>query len=114
MEEFTGALKKDLVILIGFTRQYCRAKHDGKLKALAGVTGIPGSEALLCRECAEMVEYAMERRRKCPLDPKPSCRKCRIHCYGRDKREKIRKIMAFAGRRMILRGRIDYLWHYLS
>jgi hypothetical protein len=55
----------------------------------------------------------MEKRRRCPLDPKPSCKNCHIHCYSKEYRAQIREIMAFSGRRLILRGRLDYLWHYL-
>jgi len=112
MEQITGAQKKDLKILIGFVKVYCKARHGGEEKAWCEVSGVARSEAFLCRECAAVVEHAVEKRRKCPLDPKPSCKKCRIHCYGKDHRERIREIMAFAGRRMILRGRVDYLRHY--
>jgi hypothetical protein len=76
------------------------------------VEEIPIRETFLCSECAEVARHAMEKRRNCPLEPKPSCKKCPVHCYGRDCRAKIREIMAFSGRRMILRGRVDYLRHY--
>ncbi len=112
MEQFTDTQKKDLKILVRFVRIYCGAKHEGQEKVLGEVSDIAGSDTLLCRECAAVVEHALEKRRRCPLDPKPSCKNCSIHCYGRGHRERIREIMAFAGRRMILRGRIDYLRHY--
>ncbi len=108
MEQLTGAQKKDMKILTDFVLLYCGAKHGDRKKARA----IGGCDALLCGECATLVEYGMEKRRRCPLDPKPSCKKCRIHCYGRDYRAKVREIMAFSGRRMIMRGRLDYLRHY--
>jgi hypothetical protein len=113
MDQLTGAQKKDLKVLIGFIRVYCGAKHVDRMKVRAVVADIVGSKTLLCGECAAVAEHALEKRRKCPLDPKPSCKKCRIHCYGRDYRVKIRGIMAFSGRCMIMRGRLDYLWHYL-
>ena len=68
--------------------------------------------ALRCSECRGLLEHGLEKRRTCPLEPKPTCKNCRIHCYSREYRAKIREIMAFSGRKMILRGRLDYLWHY--
>jgi hypothetical protein len=54
----------------------------------------------------------MKKRALCPLDPKPACKDCHIHCYTKEYRQQIRTIMAYSGKRMILRGRLDYLWHY--
>jgi len=113
MEQYTIPQKKDLKILINFVRVYCGAKHDAQARVNVGLREIAGKETLLCRECAGVLEQALEKRRNCPLEPKPSCKKCRIHCYGKDHRARMREIMAFSGRRMILRGRLDYLRHYL-
>jgi len=117
MEQFTDKQKKDLKVLIRFVQVYCLARHADQpacCEMLPPETAdIAGKEPVLCHECAALVSYAMERRRKCPLEPKPSCKSCRIHCYSRQHRVRIREIMAFSGRRMILKGRIDYLWHYL-
>ena len=99
-------------VLTDFVRVYCRARHPGRPLEKVEGTDIGGVETPLCRECAELVAYARERRRRCPLDPKPSCKKCPVHCYRKDYRDKVREIMAFAGRKMIMRGRLDYLWHY--
>ena len=57
-------------------------------------------------------EHGVKKRLACPLDPKPTCKSCHIHCYTPEQRQKIREIMAYSGRRMIMRGRLDYLWHY--
>ena len=67
---------------------------------------------LLCTDCRELLVYAIARRRACPLDPKPACKDCPIHCYKPERRAEIRKIMRFSGRHLILRGRLDLLWHY--
>ena len=113
MEQRDKAEKKELGVLVNFVRIYCGAKHGARLEAKDEAREISGSRTLLCRECADLVEYAMEKLHRCPLTPKPSCKKCRIHCYGKEQRARIREIMAFSGRRMILRGRLDYLCHYL-
>jgi hypothetical protein len=113
MEQRTKAEKKELGVLVNFVRIYCEARHGDQLEAKGETREISGSRTLLCRECADLVEYAMEKLRRCPLTPKPSCKKCHIHCYGREQRTRIREIMAFSGRRMILQGRLHYLRHYL-
>jgi len=103
--------KKDLKVLALFTSVYCRAHHRGETKprdlAELDVKGLA-----LCEECLDFLTYAFERRLKCPLDPKPECKGCHIHCYRPGHRDKVREIMRFSGRRLILRGRLDLLWHY--
>jgi hypothetical protein len=114
MEQFTDRQKKDLKILIDFIRTYCASRHQEQADV-----ALPAelSEAFrrgitLCPDCQGLLDHAIMKRRKCPLDPKPSCKNCHVHCYSKDYRTKIREIMAFSGRRMIMRGRLDYLWHY--
>ncbi len=115
MEQFTSAQKKDLKVLISFVRVFCAVKHANQAETTLppDLSGLFRKGLLLCPDCRTLVEYALEKRRKCPLDPKPSCKQCHIHCYSREYRARIREIMAFSGRRMIMRGRLDYLWHYL-
>jgi len=65
---------------------YCRGHH----------TGEP-----LCPECRELMAYALERVRHCPLgEQRTTCGKCPIHCYKPRMREQIRAVMAYAGPRM--------------
>jgi hypothetical protein len=55
-----------------------------------------------CQDCSELFEYARERLRYCRFgENKPTCEKCPIHCYKPESRENIRKIMRYAGPRMI-------------
>jgi hypothetical protein len=108
--------RKDLKVLALFTSVYCRSHHRGKQDAVA--PALPRQDGLgldrfrYCPECREFLEYAVTRRLKCPLDPKPTCKHCPVHCYRPGHREKVREIMRFSGRRLILRGRLDLLWHY--
>jgi len=108
--------KKDLKILAMFTAAYCGARHDGTKTSLSvsepGLQGVGLERFRLCNECREFLDYAFSRRIKCPLDPKPTCKHCPVHCYRPGHREKVREIMRFSGRRLILRGRLDLLWHY--
>jgi hypothetical protein len=91
--------EKDLKVLSTFIGTYCRGKHQS-----------PKGE--LCQSCTELLDYARLKRRKCPLDPKPSCKHCTIHCYAKAQRAMIREVMAYSGRRLLLRGRLDLLWHH--
>lgn len=108
--------KKDIKVLALFTAEYCSARHGGEKSSLAltgsGLQGLGLERFHLCAECREFLDYAFVRRLKCPLEPKPTCKHCHVHCYRPGHREKVREIMRFSGRRLILRGRLDLLWHY--
>jgi hypothetical protein len=55
----------------------------------------------LCRECAELADYADRRLDLCPYGPdKPTCTNCPIHCYRPEPRERMREVMRYAGPRM--------------
>jgi len=68
---------------------------------------------VLCPECEEFLAYAMARRIRCPLDPKPKCKECPIHCYSPRMRERVRDVMRVGGMYFILRGRLDWAFKYL-
>ncbi|BCR04782.1 hypothetical protein DESUT3_18510 [Desulfuromonas versatilis] len=108
--------RKDLKVLALFTAVYCRAHHDQPGLPLdlegAGLPDLGLGRSRLCPECREFLIYAMTRRIKCPLEPKPTCKHCQVHCYRPGHREKVRKIMRFSGKHLIRRGRLDLLWHY--
>lgn len=107
---------KDLKVLGLFTAVYCRRHHAGDKSALA--TGDLYAAQLglekyrYCPECQDFLAYAIQRRLRCPLDPKPTCKECPVHCYRPGHREKVREIMRFSGMYLIKRGRLDLLWHY--
>lgn len=89
---------RDAKVLRAFIGVYCQKKH--------------GTADGLCPECSSLLEYALRRNEKCPLDPKPKCRDCRVHCYKPEMRQKIKEIMKFSGIYFIKRGRLDWLLHY--
>jgi hypothetical protein len=100
-----GAVKKDSKVLEHFIQIYCDTKHIKAIKSeKEGLT--------LCPECYETLVYSRLRRELCPLDPKPACKNCEIHCYKPDQRQKIKDIMRHSGMHLIKRGRIDMLLHY--
>jgi hypothetical protein len=106
--------KKDLKILALFTSVYCHDHHGTEKKCLSG---LDPQLALLeryscCDECRNFLLYAIERRINCPLNDKPVCKHCKVHCYRTEYREKVRVIMRYSGKSLIKKGRLDLLWHY--
>ena len=68
-------------------RLYCRHKEGNRE---------------LCSSCAGLLAYARQRLDRCPFGgAKSTCRKCRVHCYRREEREQIRRIMRWAGPRIL-------------
>ena len=102
---------KDLMILAKFVEVYCKGKHKSK-----GKNHWRDKEAQiqieLCQECIYIMDYSAERLRYCPKNPKPACKKCDIHCYAVNQRQKIREIMRYSGKDLMKRGRLDYFFHY--
>ena len=81
-------------------RLYCRLKENN---------------TELCSSCAELEAYAHKRLSACKYgNQKTACQKCPTHCYKKDMREKIRKVMRFAGPRMIIHAPIAALRHLLN
>jgi hypothetical protein len=112
MEAVTRHQKKDIRLIGKFVEVYCAGNHLGAERSPVALPADMG-ECKLCPECASFLQYAVTKRMKCPLEAeKPSCKHCRIHCYDRPHREKVREIMPYAGRRLMMRGRLDYVWHY--
>ncbi len=112
MKSFTEKQKNDIGITAEFVETYCAAKHRGADKNLSMIPGAE-RESKLCSECRAFMDYAVARRINCPLEPqKPACKHCTVHCYETRQREKAREIMSFSGRRLILKGRVDYIWRY--
>jgi len=97
-------IKKDAKVLNAFIGAYCRENHIKK-----GAEPVSGR---LCNDCAELLDYALKRNEKCPLDPKPQCKKCTVHCYKQQMRNRIREVMRFSGMYFMKRGRLDWLYHY--
>ena len=62
------------------------------------------SNGVLCDDCQEFLDYAERRLDKCPYgDAKPTCTNCPIHCYKPERRAQVKKIMRYAGPRMLFK-----------
>ncbi len=69
----------------------------------------------LCTECQSLHDYAMTRLDRCPFqEDKTTCAKCSVHCYKPNRREEIRKVMRYAGPRMMWRHPILAIQHVVD
>jgi hypothetical protein len=112
-------LRRDLRLLARFVAVYCRAKHGPGPHTELHLRGFDlaalcGRVPRLCPPCTKLLQHAFVMRSRCPLDPKPACKHCPQHCYAPAYRAAMRDVMKFSGRRLVLRGRLDYLWHLLA
>src|SRR4051812_1195061 len=109
---------KDLKTLAMFISLYCRYKHAEAEKTTVemkthDVAAIAGRTVCLCPECTKLLVHAFTKRSHCPMEPKPACKHCPNHCYHPTYRAKIREVMKFSGKKMVLGGRLDYVFHLL-
>lgn len=78
---------------------YCRKNHGVRT---------------LCAECEELSSYCDARLDHCRFgEKKPTCKKCPVHCYKPDMREKIRQVMRFSGPRMIIYHPLSAIKHLM-
>ncbi|MDD5287405.1 MAG: nitrous oxide-stimulated promoter family protein, partial [Desulfuromonadaceae bacterium] len=110
METASKQQKKDIRLIGKFVEVYCVGKHAGSVKEPFLLPDNLG-ERSICAECAVFMAYAVKRRLKCPLESeKPSCKHCRVHCYAKPQLAKVKEIMEYSGKKLMLRGRLDYIW----
>jgi hypothetical protein len=94
-------LAREWQTMVAMVRIYCRDQHqthDG-----------------LCAECEQFLNYANVRLERCHFGPeKPTCAKCPVHCYQRERREQVRVIMRYAGPRMLWEHPVMSLHHWID
>jgi hypothetical protein len=96
----TGRLLREQKTVEAMIRLYCRANHGA---------------VHLCAECAGLLEYAGQRLRRCPYgQQKPTCLHCVIHCYRPEMKERIRKVMRYAGPRIMFRHPLLAMRHLID
>ena len=118
LHEPDAPLRRDLKTLARFIEMYCRCRHkDAEKSAVTlkthDVAALAGRSVALCRPCGKLLAHAFVKRTTCPMDPKPSCKRCPDHCYQPVYRRQIREVMKYSGRRLVLSGRLDYLYKLL-
>ena len=78
---------------------YCRDQHGGNL----------------CADCQELMGYVNLRLERCRFgEEKPTCAKCPVHCYQRNRREQIKMVMRYSGPKMLWEHPVLSLWHLLD
>lgn len=69
----------------------------------------------LCENCQKLLAYAHARLEHCPFgEAKTSCKSCPVHCYQPAMREQMRRVMRFAGPRMLLYAPIATFRHWFG
>ena len=82
-------------------RMYCHRHHFTKDK--------------LCSERDQLLHYARQRIANCIFkENKTTCAQCPVHCYKPSMREKIKKVMRYAGPRMIYKHPVLAMFHLLD
>jgi hypothetical protein len=113
----TGKVDRDIRTLTKFIEIYCENKHKSREKSFwkgsEQVNYRPHENIEFCQDCTALLNYSIGRRALCPLNPKPACKNCKIHCYADEYRAGIREVMRFSGTYLIKRGRLDLIFHYL-
>lgn len=80
---------------------YCAAHHAG--------------DSGLCEVCEQLLSYAHQRLDACPFqEEKPACNHCTVHCYAREKREQVKRVMRYSGPRMLWRHPLLSLMHIID
>ncbi len=82
-------LAREWQTVTAMVRIHCHDHHGGSL----------------CPDCEALLAYVRQRLDRCHFgEEKPTCAKCPVHCYQRQRREQIKAVMRYAGPRM--------LWHH--
>ena len=69
----------------------------------------------LCPECKELLDYAIKRTDLCPfMETKTFCSNCKVHCYKPQKREEVKKVMRYAGPRLLLHHPVLAILHLIE
>jgi hypothetical protein len=94
-------LARELATIRAMVRIHCRDKH--------------ATPAGLCDECQALMDYATRRVDRCVFgEDKPTCARCKVHCYNAEMRERIRTVMRYAGPRMLMSHPILTIAHMIE
>lgn len=97
MKNELKASEKEKRLIPIMIKKYCQGNHKiARAEQCIKHDGI-------CAECHELTEYALMRLDKCPFKKnKQFCSLCKIHCYSQEMRERIKNVMKYSGKRMLL------------
>jgi hypothetical protein len=93
--------ERESIIVQSMIKMYCRENHN--------------IEGTLCDDCDSLSKYAEKRLLSCMYgEIKPVCKHCPVHCYSPVMREQMRKVMRWAGPRMIFRNPFFAVMHIID
>ena len=95
--------KSEIDTLKKFFPIYCNDKHQNQFKRHYKISYLDQNiefNTTLCNECHNLLNYAIERLKECPNDPKPRCRKCPNPCYEKYKFKQMAKMMRYSGMKL--------------
>lgn len=93
-------IEKEKQVVEQMIRLYCKHKEGN---------------AELCESCKLLLDYAHARLSRCRFgDDKPTCKKCPVHCYKPEMRDRIRNVMIWSGPRMMLYHPITAIKHLIA
>ena len=110
---------KDIGVLANFISIFCRENHRGEAKGIPPIkdarlhNSLGNKYLVLCSDCQKLLSHGIAKLLLCPYDPKPTCKKCKTHCYAPGYRERVREVMRFSGLYLVKHGRLDLIVHYL-
>ncbi len=88
-KEIQDKRKKEIETVSSMIEIYCHGSHGTKCGEL-------------CGQCEKLKEYTTARTMHCPfMETKTFCSACKVHCYSKEMQEEIRKVMRYAGPRML-------------
>lgn len=86
MKNLESKRENEKIIVGEMIEIYCRKQHGNQE---------------LCPVCKELYQYSINRIDRCPfMETKTFCSNCKVHCYQKEYRERIREVMRFSGPRM--------------
>ncbi len=97
-----GAIEREKETIKRMVELYCWRRHGSR-------------RGELCPECKRLLEYAFSRLDLCPFgEDKPTCKKCPVHCYRPDMRERVKSVMRYSGPRLLIYDPLGWLFHEIK
>ncbi|MDR6124826.1 hypothetical protein QFZ87_004423 [Bacillus sp. SLBN-46] len=93
-------IQKEKEIVKEMIELYCKKKHHREV---------------LCKDCQDLKNYALLRLSFCRFgEDKTACSNCKVHCYKLRYREKMKAVMRYSGKWMMLYHPIYSVKHLLN